>query len=100
MIRLGNGKRVSSFATLAGLAVASIAMAEWKPAKGPLSTRWTNKVTPDNALPVDLRRDLLSLSAFVDRRTFDVMASPSPEKLSALIDINRHIASGLTGTPA
>jgi flagellar protein FlaF len=56
--------------------------------------------SPDHDLPADLRRDLLSLSAFVDRRTYDVMASPSPEKLSALIDINRHIASGLTATPA
>ncbi len=55
---------------------------------------------PDHGLPADLRRDLLSLSVFVDRRTYDVMASPSPEKLSALIDINRHIASGLTATPA
>jgi hypothetical protein len=44
-------KRVLSIAAVAGLAVASIAMAEWKPAEGPLSTRWTNKVTPDNALP-------------------------------------------------
>ena len=44
-------KRVFSIATVAGLAIASIAMAEWKPAEGPLSTRWTNKVRPDNALP-------------------------------------------------
>jgi flagellar biosynthesis activator protein FlaF len=49
----------------------------------------------DNELPSDLRVDLLKLSAFVDRRTFEVMAEPAPEKIQSLIDINRHIASGL-----
>ena len=49
----------------------------------------------DHPLPKDLRVSLLRLSQFVDRRTFDVMASPAAEKLSILIDINRNIASGL-----
>ena len=49
----------------------------------------------DHPLPKDLRLSLLRLSQFVDRRTFDVMASPAAEKLSILIDINRNIASGL-----
>jgi flagellar biosynthesis activator protein FlaF len=55
---------------------------------------------PDHEMPVGLRRDLLRLSAFVDRRTFEVMARPQPEKLQALIDINRQIASGLAATPS
>jgi flagellar biosynthesis activator protein FlaF len=54
---------------------------------------------PDNELPTDLRVDLLKLSAFVDRRTFEVMVEPSPEKIQSLIDINRHVASGLAATP-
>jgi flagellar protein FlaF len=58
----------------------------------------TELARPDHELPLDLRRDLLRLSLFVDKRTFEVMANPSPEKLTALIDINRHIASGLTGS--
>ena len=53
----------------------------------------------DHELPVDLRRDLLRLSGFIDRRTFDVIAAPRPEKLNALIDINRNVASGLSLTP-
>ncbi len=60
----------------------------------------TELTRPDHALPVDLRIDLLRLSAFVDRRTFDLLASPSREKLTALIDINRHVATGLAGNPA
>jgi len=53
----------------------------------------------DNPLPLQLRKDLLSLSLFVDKRTFDVMAFPSPEKLDILININLNIAAGLRGSP-
>jgi flagellar biosynthesis activator protein FlaF len=53
---------------------------------------------PDHGLPVDLRADLLRLSTFIDRRTFELMAHPAPDKVQALIDINRHIARGLTKT--
>lgn len=53
----------------------------------------------DHQMPIDLRRDLLRLSAFIDRRTFQVMAEPDPAKLQALIDINRNIALGLAATP-
>lgn len=61
----------------------------------------------DCALPTELRRNLLLLSAFIDRRTFEVIAAPSPEALQALIEINRQVAAGLAthapqaaGTPA
>ena len=54
----------------------------------------------DNPLPVQLRQDLLSLSLFVDKRTFDVMAFPSPEKLDILININLNIAAGLRSNPS
>jgi flagellar protein FlaF len=53
----------------------------------------------DNPLPARLRRDLLSLSAFIDRRILETMAYPSPEKLSIVIDINNNIAAGLRGSP-
>ena len=49
-----------------------------------------------NPLPVQLRQDLLSLSAFVDKRTFEVMAYPAREKLTVLININKQIAEGLS----
>jgi flagellar protein FlaF len=49
----------------------------------------------DHPMPTDLRVSLLRLSQFIDRRTFDIMASPTAEKLSILIDINKNIASGL-----
>ncbi len=49
-----------------------------------------------NPLPVELRQNILSLSNFVDRRTFEVMAYPDAAKLDILIKINRSLADGLT----
>jgi len=54
----------------------------------------------DHPLPKQLRRDILRLSAFVDRRIFETMASPSPDKLTMVIRINENIAAGLRGSPA
>jgi len=50
---------------------------------------------PENPLPKKLREDILSLSIFIDKRLFEVMAFPDPEKLSIVIDINFNIAAGL-----
>jgi len=49
----------------------------------------------DNAMPAEIKRNLLTLSVYIDKRTFDVMSFPDPEKLNILIDINRNIAAGL-----
>ena len=51
---------------------------------------------PDCPLPVEMRRNLLHISGFVDRRTFEMLARPTPDGLQALIDINRNIATGLS----
>lgn len=53
---------------------------------------------PDNPLPKKLREDILSLSAFIDKRSFDALAYPSPEKLTAIIRINLNLAAGLRGS--
>lgn len=57
-------------------------------------------IKADNPLPDHIRRNLLNLSAFVDKRIFETMAFPSPEKLTIVIDINRNIAAGLLQTTA
>jgi len=51
----------------------------------------------DNPLPKKLKEDILSLTVFIDKRVFDVMAYPSPEKLTVIININLSIAAGLQG---
>ncbi|NLI33063.1 MAG: flagellar biosynthesis regulator FlaF [Deltaproteobacteria bacterium] len=54
---------------------------------------------PDNPLPKELKENILSLSLFIDKRTLEIMAFPSPEKLSAIININLNLAAGLRGEP-
>jgi len=51
----------------------------------------------DNPLPGEIKRNILALSLFVDRRTFETLAYPAPEKLDALININLNVAAGLRG---
>ncbi len=43
----------------------------------------------DNPLPKKMREDILSLSALIDKRIFDIMSYPAPEKLSVIININQ-----------
>lgn len=50
---------------------------------------------PENPLPKNLREDILNLSIFLDKRLFEVMAYPDPDKLAIVIDINFNIAAGL-----
>lgn len=50
---------------------------------------------PENPLPENLREDILNLSVFIDKRLFEFMAFPDPEKLAIVIDINFNIAAGL-----
>ncbi|HPX60570.1 MAG TPA: flagellar biosynthesis regulator FlaF [Deltaproteobacteria bacterium] len=50
---------------------------------------------PENPLPKKLREDILNLSIFVDKRLFEAMGQPDPEKLSIVIDIDFNIAAGL-----
>lgn len=54
----------------------------------------------EHALPNEIRVNLLLISNFVDRRTFEILSHPDPKGLQALIDINRHLASGLAARPS
>lgn len=51
----------------------------------------------ENPLPMDIKRNLLALSLYVDRRSFEILAYPAPEKLDVLININVNVAAGLRG---
>lgn len=55
---------------------------------------------PDNPLPAAIKRDILALSNFIDKRIFDTMAFPASEKLTIIIKINQNIAAGLRGSPS
>lgn len=57
----------------------------------------TELARPENPLPEEIKANLLSLSAFIDKRTFQLMAFPVAEQLDVLISINKNIAAGLRG---
>jgi flagellar biosynthesis activator protein FlaF len=50
---------------------------------------------PDSQLPKNIREDILNLSLFLDKRLFEVLACPDPQKLTAAININLNLAAGL-----
>lgn len=52
-------------------------------------------MSPDNQLPRDLRQNLLSISVFVKKKTFSVMALPDRQGLKLLIQLNENIIDGL-----
>lgn len=54
---------------------------------------------PSHPMPRDLRVNLLRLSAFIDKRTLEMLGEPTSQGLQALIDTNRHIAEGLATRP-
>ena len=54
----------------------------------------------DNPLSTQLKVNLLALSAFIDRRIFETMAYPTPDKLTVIININNNLAAGLRQRPS
>jgi len=54
----------------------------------------------DHELPRKIRLDILRLAAFIDRRIFETLAQPSPDKLKIVIDINNNLAAGLRSRPS
>ena len=49
----------------------------------------------NNPLPKNIKENILSLSVLIDKRIFNIMAYPKPEKLKIIIDINLNLAAGL-----
>ena len=56
-------------------------------------------IDPENPLPKNLREDILSLSIFIERRLYEIMAYPDSAKISIVIDINFNLAAGLRSKP-
>jgi len=54
---------------------------------------------PDTELPAEVRDNILRLSVFVDKRTYQCLGDLDRQKSQMLIDLNRNIALGLMGMP-
>ena len=55
----------------------------------------TSATRPDYPLPSTLKANIANLAVFIFNRQFEIEKSPAPEKLRALISINREVATGL-----
>lgn len=51
-------------------------------------------------LPRELRNNIANIALFVFKRSLDLLAAPTAEKVDVLISINRSIAAGLLTRPA
>lgn len=53
--------------------------------------------SPDNPLPIEIRKNVISLAVFVMNRSIalEIATEPTPERVDDLININRQIAAGL-----
>jgi flagellar biosynthesis activator protein FlaF len=61
----------------------------------------TSATRPDYPLPSALKANIANLAVFIFNRQFEIEKAPAPEKLRALISINREVATGLrTRAPA
>jgi len=54
-------------------------------------------VGENSGVPLEIRQNMLTLCNFVDKHTINILAAPTPEKLTTLIEINRNIGAGLLG---
>jgi flagellar protein FlaF len=54
-------------------------------------------IAEDNPLPVEIKRNILSLANFIFNHTFRIAANPAPAPIGVLVHINRDIAAGLRG---
>jgi flagellar protein FlaF len=53
--------------------------------------------TDDNPNPIAIRQNIANIGVFVMKQTIEMQMDPDPAKLKSLIDINCHIAAGLSG---
>lgn len=60
----------------------------------------SNMMDDNSPVPQEIKNNIANLSLFVFKRTNEIFLKRDPEKIQALIDINRNIATGLSKKPA
>lgn len=53
---------------------------------------------PTSPVPAEIRSNMLSLAAFVDKQTVAFLAENNPSLLNSMISVNREISRGLSET--
>ncbi len=54
----------------------------------------------ESPLPNDIRQNVANLGIFILSRIVEIQLEPAPQKLDAIININRELAAGLRQMPA
>ncbi len=88
-------------ASVAVVLLSSVAQGQWKPAAGPLMTRWAKEVSPENALPEYprpqmVRKDWLNLNGLWDY-AIKAKDAARPESFDGQILVPFPIESALSG---
>jgi len=60
----------------------------------------TSATREENPLPVALRQNITNLGMFVMNETREMLLEPRPQRLGALINLNRQLADGLRNRAA
>jgi flagellar protein FlaF len=55
----------------------------------------TSLADENHPMSRELRADILRLAGYIDKRIFEMMSYPEPEKLNIIIQINYNLAAGL-----
>jgi flagellar protein FlaF len=55
----------------------------------------TSLAEENHPMSRELRADILRLAGYIDKRIFEIMSYPEPEKLNIIIQINYNLAAGL-----
>jgi flagellar protein FlaF len=59
----------------------------------------TSVTDESHPLPAPVRQNIANLGIFIMNQTREMMMQPEPQKLDALININRELATGLRAQP-
>ncbi|MDI1229327.1 MAG: flagellar biosynthesis regulator FlaF [bacterium] len=59
----------------------------------------SDTMNPDHPLPQEIKNNIATLALFIFKRTLELLADTNPDKIQALIEINRNIAAGVLKKP-
>ncbi len=57
----------------------------------------TSVIAEDNPIPMEIKQNVVNLTAYVMKRSVQIIAKPTPAAIEQLVSINTEIAAGLRG---
>ncbi|MGH7127298.1 MAG: sugar-binding domain-containing protein, partial [Planctomycetaceae bacterium] len=102
VIRTGNGLAAMAIVASLGLSAATANAADWRPAEGPLMTRWAKEVSPENVLPEYprpqmVRKEWMNLNGLWDYAIRPKAETDPPAEWDGQILVPFAVESALSG---